>query len=167
MDYNGADELNGSVSRLREKAGQETPFEVPDGYFDTLPARIQERIAAQRRNEPRTGWYMTVLSGWRAVAIPATVLALLVVAVLLFKPSGVTDGALQSLTWEELIHNEPGFIYSVEEETIINWLVAEMDASEVYPEVNGSLEFDPSIGKEDIIEYLYNEEISNGMFYEL
>ena len=40
------------TNKLEEfKKGKTNPFMVPDGYFDSLPSRIQERISDSRREQ--------------------------------------------------------------------------------------------------------------------
>ena len=44
-DYN-TDELE---AKLLSRFGQETPFTVPEGYFDTLSGKVMGRIAQRKR----------------------------------------------------------------------------------------------------------------------
>lgn len=42
---------------MEEKFNKKLPFKVPEGYFDNLPLRIQERIAAtETQHEPKGRW---------------------------------------------------------------------------------------------------------------
>ncbi|MEY1638445.1 hypothetical protein AB6811_02820 [Tenuifilum sp. 4138str] len=42
---------------MEEKFNKKLPFKVPEGYFDTLPLRVQERIAAtETQHEPKGRW---------------------------------------------------------------------------------------------------------------
>lgn len=50
-------------AKLLSRFGAERPFTVPGGYFDSLPARVMERIAARKRR--RTAWR------WAAAAVLA------------------------------------------------------------------------------------------------
>lgn len=39
-----------------EKFDKKLPFRVPEGYFDELPMRVQERVAASQEKEVKSGW---------------------------------------------------------------------------------------------------------------
>ncbi|MBP7169665.1 MAG: hypothetical protein KBA42_05195 [Bacteroidales bacterium] len=42
---------------MEEKFNKKLPFKVPEGYFDNLPLRVQERIAAtETQHEPKSRW---------------------------------------------------------------------------------------------------------------
>ncbi|WP_445205260.1 hypothetical protein [Tenuifilum sp.] len=42
---------------MEEKFNKKLPFKVPEGYFDNLPLRVQERIAAtETQHEPKGRW---------------------------------------------------------------------------------------------------------------
>lgn len=38
---------------LRERVGQERPFRVPEGYFDSLAARVMENLPAREQSLPQ------------------------------------------------------------------------------------------------------------------
>lgn len=42
--------------RLTELVGKENPFRVPEGYFDTLPDKVNARIAWKRRERKLWRW---------------------------------------------------------------------------------------------------------------
>lgn len=45
------------MKSMEEKFNKKLPFKVPEGYFDNLPLRIQERIAAtETQHEPKGRW---------------------------------------------------------------------------------------------------------------
>lgn len=45
------------MKSMEEKFNKKLPFKVPEGYFDNLPLRIQERIAAtETQHEPKSRW---------------------------------------------------------------------------------------------------------------
>ena len=51
--------------KIEFKAGRELPFSVPEGYFDSLPSRIQQRIQAEIQHESvneKEGWALTFRS---------------------------------------------------------------------------------------------------------
>ncbi|MBC7125061.1 MAG: hypothetical protein H5T24_05485 [Bacteroidales bacterium] len=45
------------MKSMEEKFNKKLPFKVPEGYFDNLPLRVQERIAAtETQHEPKGHW---------------------------------------------------------------------------------------------------------------
>ena len=45
------------MKSIEEKFNKKLPFKVPEGYFDNLPLRVQERIAAtETQHEPKSRW---------------------------------------------------------------------------------------------------------------
>ena len=44
------------------KAGKENPFRVPEGYFDSLPSRVQEFCKKEEPKFQPTSWFVTVKS---------------------------------------------------------------------------------------------------------
>ncbi|MEJ5317662.1 MAG: hypothetical protein WHS63_11685 [Tenuifilum sp.] len=45
------------MKSMEEKFNKKLPFKVPEGYFDNLPLRVQERIAAtETQHEPKGRW---------------------------------------------------------------------------------------------------------------
>ncbi|HOK61300.1 MAG: hypothetical protein WBJ36_11360 [Tenuifilum sp.] len=45
------------MKSMEEKFNKKLPFKVPEGYFDNLPLRVQERIAAtETQHEPKSRW---------------------------------------------------------------------------------------------------------------
>ncbi len=61
---------------IEGKAGKELPFSVPDGYFDSLPRRIQERCTQPQHQQPKQSWIFAL----RSQLALAAGFALLVVA---------------------------------------------------------------------------------------
>jgi len=44
------------------KAGKENPYKVPEGYFDSLPNRIQEFCKKEEPKVQATNWFVTIKS---------------------------------------------------------------------------------------------------------
>ena len=61
-----------------EEIGKKQIYEVPEGYFDKLPLRIQERVA---KNPPGFSWL-----GSPALRLSVPVLAIIMVAFLWYNP---------------------------------------------------------------------------------
>lgn len=61
---------------MEEKFNKKLPFKVPEGYFDNLPLRVQERIAAtETQHEPKDQWI--TLKSQLAIAAGFAFMALL------------------------------------------------------------------------------------------
>jgi len=65
---------------------KETPFSVPDGYFDKLPQIIQSRIVSEPARKPLVGW------SWQRSASLVSAMALILVLVWVTVPE--RQGAL-------------------------------------------------------------------------
>lgn len=50
------------MKSMEEKFNKKLPFKVPDGYFDNLPLRVQERIAANQAQNEYKGRWLTIRS---------------------------------------------------------------------------------------------------------
>jgi hypothetical protein len=44
------------------EVGNKNPFTVPDGYFDSLPSRVQDYCKDYKSNDPQIKWLFTVKS---------------------------------------------------------------------------------------------------------
>jgi len=42
------------------KVGNKNPYSVPDGYFDSLPSRVQEYCKEQTTNAPQAKWFFVL-----------------------------------------------------------------------------------------------------------
>ncbi|MBS1508980.1 MAG: hypothetical protein JSS79_20245 [Bacteroidetes bacterium] len=73
-------------------------FEVPDGYFDRLPMKIQSRIEASRPAPATAKWSLAL-----RLALPALILIVGVIYFLNPKVSGGTEDLLASINTENLI----------------------------------------------------------------
>jgi hypothetical protein len=50
------------MNSMEEKFDKKLPFKVPEGYFDNLPSRVQERIAANETQNDFKGRWVTIRS---------------------------------------------------------------------------------------------------------
>ncbi|HDP74678.1 MAG TPA: hypothetical protein ENN49_02185 [Bacteroidales bacterium] len=50
------------MKSMKDKFNKKLPFKVPDGYFDNLPLRVQERIAANQAQNKYKGRWVTIRS---------------------------------------------------------------------------------------------------------
>ncbi|HEV7383084.1 MAG TPA: hypothetical protein VGN64_24975 [Dyadobacter sp.] len=87
---------------------KETPFSVPDGYFDKLPQIIQSRIPSEPVRKPVVGW-----SWQRSVAL---VSAMSLIGVLVYVTVPERQGALGQAPLADI--SEASIINYLEEENI-------------------------------------------------
>jgi len=122
-------------------------FEVPEGYFDSLPGIIQEQIASDKGVVRRLPIYMNV----RAIAVAASI-ALIAVSFLLFNIQDVENTKL--LAFEDIATEEIALLLEnsdyIDEEMITESLIEEESSStdgEVFDETD------------EIIDYLLDNDI--------
>lgn len=65
------------------------PFRVPAGFFDRFPTDLQARIAEQRGRSVSIGW--KAVPGWLRISSAVGALALIVGALVLFRPSATVQ----------------------------------------------------------------------------
>jgi len=102
--------------RKLEDISRENIFKVPDGYFEKLPAIIQNRVA---KPEPAR-WFLPAFK----FAMPAAVIILLVA---IWVTTSSTDSIEKQLTE---IQTEQLMAYLEESDYPIDWLIEEVSLNE-------------------------------------
>lgn len=133
--------------------GKETPFSVPDGYFEDFQAKLNERIHDERKVTP-TVKYLTSFKPYLAAAV--ILIAAILAGTYLYngRSIGRASERLHSEIYQEVEHE----LYSISEETILEVMNAgSMD------EVVGNI-----VNDEEMIDYLLNvnlneEELLNAL----
>lgn len=108
-----------NINEFTAKFGKELPYSVPDGYFDSLPFRIQEYCLTQspvHRKQKVTVWQalkaqMSLAAGFVALAFLAAG------AYYVLQPTSNTPSVLSNDDYIEIIQNN---IYDFDEESLIN-----------------------------------------------
>ncbi|OFX84367.1 MAG: hypothetical protein A2W99_01215 [Bacteroidetes bacterium GWF2_33_16] len=68
------------LNKLEELKGNKTnPFKVPDGYFDSLPSRIQERISSNQKEHSIFSRFLLIVKPQLALAFAFVVFAFITV----------------------------------------------------------------------------------------
>ena len=124
---------------------RETPFVTPPGFFDELPARVQQRILADVRPS-------SVALLWSRLRIPAAaMLALGLVAAIVWWPRSGTVGTPDAMVAEvELVGDELDRA-DLDDHDL---MAAYGEAPELYSEVGHGL------GSDELTAYLLNEDLS-------
>lgn len=132
------------------KTGKENPFRIPDGYFDTLPSRVQELCTKQEVDEPSISWGVTIRTQL-ALAAGICFFALLAVT-----------GYYYSQQANRFNSFERDFIKIVEESGI------EFNEIQLYEAVNNGDTKDTikKPNNDELMDYLFNDYIENGTLLE-
>ncbi|MDD3891721.1 MAG: hypothetical protein PHE03_05395 [Bacteroidales bacterium] len=108
-----------NINKFTAKYGKELPYSVPDGYFDSLPFRIQEYCLTQ--SPVHTKQKVTVWQAIRAqISLAAGFVALAFLAAgayYVLQPTSNTPSVLSNDDYIEIIQNN---IYDFDEENLIN-----------------------------------------------
>lgn len=109
-------------SPLDKNQNRKAPFATPEGYFEELPARVQQRIAAS--TPEKAPWVFS--SRW--VYYGLGVAAMLIVSIwLAIDPPVSTDPPISAVSWEQQLAQVP-------EETLIDYLEeSDIDVMAVAP----------------------------------
>lgn len=131
------------------KAGKKNPYRVPDGYFDTLPARVQELCATQTKEEPTVSWGVAFRT---QLALAAGICFFVLLA---------TTGYYYSKQSSSTSFNRD-YIKLVEESGI------EFNEIQLYEAVTNGAKKDTikKLYNDELMEYLLNDNIENGTLLE-
>jgi hypothetical protein len=138
------------ISKIPPKLSQiskKMPFKVPEDYFENFSVRLSNRIH-EKKSPEYTGRLIAVLRPYFVIAA-ITVIILVAVRVFILQPGKEDMDRLKSY---EITANIKDNIYDYSEEAIIE---------AVYPAIESSAS-DEYLTREEIIEYLINEDISLG-----
>lgn len=135
------------------------PFSVPKDYFENLPNQIVDRI--NLATKPSLISLFTNRISQPAWTISSLIILIVVVltSIWVYNTNNNFYHQDQELTLEEVLEEFPYFYDDIDESEIITFLMAENDEAfmDFYFE-NIHIE---SVHEDDIIEYLFNENIDN------
>lgn len=144
-------------SWLPGKAGRITPFKVPEGYFETLPSKITDRISVQTKSTLSDRIMSLLYKPQYSVSL---LLVLFAVVFTFFRissdPLTVENITNTEVVIDSTILNDSYFIAQFDESEIIGYLLDESDIAEYSSEedVKTQVWSDTGISKNVIIEYL-------------
>jgi hypothetical protein len=135
-----------NINKLIGSAGKETPFKVPDGYFDQLPLRIQDQCVSENVEENTK-----IVPLWQVVrsqlALASGFAAIALIAFVGYYYLQPTDQG-QVLSNDDYIEIVKRNIYDYDE----GKLIKESGKFISYDSINNEL-------KEDMIQYLLDQDI--------
>ncbi len=135
------DELKNMAPNL-SKIKKETPYRVPDDYFDNFASRLDEKISSQNEQERRKNIFI-VAKPYLAVA--ASIAVLMIIAFSVFRIVEIKHTP-DVLTKDEIMAYIKDDIYDYDETTIVENLSSENVTSPKN-----------ELSDQEIIEYLQNE----------
>lgn len=138
------DDLKNMAPNL-SKIKKDSPFRVPDGYFDKFADRLSEKIHQEKKPERKGKIY---LIGKPYLAVAASFVGFLIIAITIFKVVE-TKHVSTGLTKEEIIAYIKEDIYDYDEATIIENLKPENNITTTKNELKD----------DEIIEYLKNDDV--------
>lgn len=155
-------------SELKAKVGNKNCFKVPEGYFDGLSQKIQERYTTEASRKESLSYKTLLQPGF----IAAYTLAIIIGLFFIIKPFSHDLGngtyananAIESITSEQLLSYT-----EIDEATLINSLSGNgLQEDGSMDEIFTSAPVGTETGEltsDDIIQYLENEDISELTLY--
>jgi hypothetical protein len=135
-----------NINKLLGSAGKETPFKVPEGYFDKLPLRIQEQCASDNAIEKTK-----IVPMWQVIrsqlALASGFAAMALIGFIGYYYLQPSDQG-QVLSKDDYIEIVKRNIYDYDE----GRLIKESGKFISYDSINNEL-------KEDMIQYLLDQDI--------
>lgn len=130
-----------------EKYSEKNPFKVPDGYFDTFNENLEKRIIPIGGKESKIRHFWRSARNQLALAAGFIVFVAISYAVLHFILNGRTENELTGQQYAEILEAE---LEDIDTYSII----------EVYSDIQeGELINEDSLMREEMIEYLANEDV--------
>ena len=136
-----------SATTLSGRLKKDNPFSVPDGYFDTLPLKVSERVKSQESPGIFRMFFFKPAFGYSSFGIAALVLVFFFV---LSYNENKTGSDLPDVTLTEVLVEYPDFLNSFDENDFFDIVLSGSgDDLFIIPETD--------ISDDDIIEYLSDE----------
>jgi hypothetical protein len=131
------------------EVGNKNPFKVPDGYFDTLPSRVQDYCKEQNTSTSQVKWYFAVKNQLAIAASFSFIIIVAFVGYLVIHQNGRIN------TFEKV-----DYIKIVEESG------TEFDEIQLYEAFTNGTKKDSikNSSNDELIEFLLIDNIDNGAF---
>jgi hypothetical protein len=165
---NQQNKANQKLSKLFSETNEKNPFSVPADYFESLPSKIQERIAVDKRVPFLTNIAIRLKQPIWSVSISGAAVIILLTILFFPKTDKTPDFDNQVFTLEEILNSEPGIIYEMDESQIIEVLIARSGNEDKHkPEEGFNIKKDTSFSDDEIIDYLLENGIDESTIYNL
>jgi hypothetical protein len=139
------------------------PFNIPDGYFDSLQSRIQERIAEKKGSTVTVFvWFRQLSRPYKLVsALSVIVLVALTTFIILFHSNGTPS--LEELSVDVILEDADAVI-DIEELYLVGILINQSTGTDNSGLSETTLAFSSDeLSEEDIINYLLSEYDKNNL----
>jgi hypothetical protein len=149
------------------KTQKTNPFVVPEDYFDELPGKIQEKIAA--KTSAKTVYTGFISNKWQYKILAAFFLVILIIgSVLLIRsPETGTEGYQVDLTLDDIIDENNDVMIDFDETLLMEILFAENNGYSDYSDLESSLDNLDDIPSDDMIDFLIEENNIQDLVYDL
>ena len=134
------------------------PFEVPEGYFDSLPGLIQNRLEKKKGLLSSLFEIRSLQWQYKVIAISFLIILSTGLFLILSNRFSNTDKYANEISWEDIIDNNDNLLIEFDESTLIESLIAEAENN--YERFLG-------ISSDDIIDYLIEEGHMDDLVYDL
>ncbi len=145
-----------NLQNLMKGFPKENPFVVPEGYFNALPTKIQEKIAIVKHE---SFWSWAMKSIWKpAYAVTLSVIAVLLVVTFLFfhRTSSTSSSSFSDITFNDLMNENPELVENMDESLLVEAFASvNSDASQQYLE--NQFDNDINVSQDKLIEYLSDD----------
>lgn len=139
---------------------QEIRKEAPEGYFEDLPGKLLQRVAAEKAEQPKGK--IIHLINFRNLAVAAGIAVLLALVPLVSSLLDESAEVETQVSLEQLdFHDEITF------ELVAEYVDAETVYESIIADDLDSRYLVDAIDNDDIINYLLEDEISDELLYEL
>lgn len=113
-EYNDAD-LRNEAPKLFGM-DKKNPFEVPDGYFDSFSSKLQDKIAAEKKQSAWSAIFDTIIKPKIAIPILASVCLVAVGIKFMYKPSATINATNSEVTYSDL--SQSSYFHEIDESTL-------------------------------------------------
>ena len=161
-ENNNLQELAPEFSKIKK----ENSFKVPDGYFDSLPMKIQENIS-EPKNVSIWEQLIPILRQPKYSVSLAFISTIVIIGFMVLNKPDISESLYFSdITIKDVLQENPEMIYSLDESDLIEIMLASSD-NNVADYFGSNIESDSSITKDDIIDFLSDENFEMELLYNL
>jgi hypothetical protein len=149
-----ANENSESIRELFQGIKRESPFSVPEGYFEKLPLTIADRIGKPKVNPLVSVMKRLSLKPGYAAGLAGIITIIVFLFFTVFNKSKNEIQIIPDITLTEVLQENPYFFDDVNEEDIIEIFLANSDDER-------DLFRNSDISDGEVIEYLSDEDMDN------
>ncbi len=157
--YDSANEEDQVISGL-SFISKENPFIVPEGYFESLPTKISERIEL-KREEPFWVKAFQLIKKPAYAAVLSLISIIIVASIFIFHKQNTDDTSLLSdITFNDLMNENPELIENMDVSLLIE-AYASADNSSVQQYLDNQIDNDINVPQDQLINYLSDDPLNS------